>query len=283
MSIVGVVEVLRGKPRNPVGPDGRMALSDHFRELRARLIRSALMLVIAFTVAIFFYAQLLEVIQHPYNEAREALAHRNPPIKTEPVINDTTGPILLQFKLCGVVALIAASPYWLYQIWAFILPGLHANEKKYSRMFAAVAGPLFFGGVALGYYVLPKGLTVLISFVPHGVTNLVDFGRYFSFEMRMLLIFGVAMEIPLFVVLLNFAGIISGRSLAKHRPWIIIGTMVFAAVATPSTDPFSMLMLAIPMLILFAISEVIARVSDRVRGRGSHRTDQWDDDQASPL
>jgi sec-independent protein translocase protein TatC len=150
-------------------------------------------------------------------------------------------------------------------------------------MFAAVAGPLFLGGVALGYYVLPKGLTVLISFVPHGVTNLVDFGRYFSFEMRMLLIFGIAMEIPLFVVLLNFAGVVSGRALAKYRPWIVIGTMVFAAVATPSTDPFSMLMLAIPMLILFLISEVIARVSDKVRGRGAHRTDQWADDQISPL
>jgi sec-independent protein translocase protein TatC len=283
VSIVGVVEVLRGKPRNPVGPDGRMALSDHFRELRARLIRSALILVILFCVAIAFYSHLLELIQHPYNQARDALAHHDPPIKTEPVINDATGGILLQFKLCGVVAVIASSPYWLYQIWAFILPGLHPKEKRYSRMFAAVAGPLFLGGVALGYYVLPKGLTVLISFVPNGVTNLIDFGRYFSFEMRMLLIFGISMEIPLFVVLLNLAGVISGRALARHRPWIVIGTMVFAAVATPSTDPFSMLMLAVPMLILFAISEVICRVSDRVRGRGSHRTDQWGDDQVSPL
>jgi sec-independent protein translocase protein TatC len=283
VSIVGVVDVLRGKPRNPVGPDGRMALSDHFRELRARLIRCVLVLVIAFCVAIFFYPQLLELIQHPYNEARSALANHHPPIKTEPVINDATGGILLQFKLCGVVALIAAAPYWLYQIWAFILPGLHPKERKYSRLFAAVAGPLFLGGVALGYYVLPKGLTVLISFVPHGVTNLIDFGRYFSFEMRMLLIFGISMEIPLFVVLLNLAGVISGRALAKHRPWIVIGTMVFAAVATPSTDPFSMLMLAIPMLILFILSEVIARISDRVRGRGAHRTDQWADDEISPL
>lgn len=263
-----------------------MALSDHFRELRARLIRSALLLVILFFVAIFFYSQLLEVVQHPYNEARTTLANHNPPIKTEPVIQGATGGILLQFKLCGVVALIASAPYWLYQIWGFVLPGLHAKEKRYSRMFAAVAGPLFFGGVALGYYVLPKGLTVLISFVPHGVTSLVDFGGYFSFEMRMLLIFGIAMEIPLFVVLLNFAGIVSGQALARHRPWIIIGTMVFAAVATPSTDPFSMLMLAIPMLILFALSEVIARVSDRLRGRGAHRpgrSDRWADDQASPL
>jgi sec-independent protein translocase protein TatC len=240
-------------------------------------------LVVLFCVAIAFYSQLLEVVQHPYNEARSALANHNPPIKTEPVINGAAGGILLQFKLCGIVALIGAAPYWLYQIWAFILPGLHPNEKKYSRMFAAVAGPLFLGGVALGYYVLPKGLTVLISFVPHGVTSLVDFGGYFSFEMRMLLIFGISMEIPLFVVLLNFAGVISGRALAKHRPWIIIGTMVFAAVATPSTDPFSMLMLAVPMLILFGISEVIARVSDKMRGRGSHRTDQWADDEISPI
>lgn len=281
MSIVGVVELLRGKPRHPVGDDGRMALSDHFRELRARLIRSALVLVVLFCVAIFFYHQLYEAVLRPYDEAQKTLRARG--YKTEAVVQDATGGILLQFKLCGVVSLIAASPYWLYQIWAFILPGLHPKEKKYTRMFAAVAGPLFLGGVALGYYVLPKGLTVLISFVPKGVTNLVDFTRYFSFMMRMLLIFGIAMEIPLFVVLLNLAGVVSGRSLAKHRPWIIIGTMVFAAVATPSTDPFSMLMLAIPMLILFLISEVIARVSDRVRGRGTHRTDQWADDQTSTL
>ena len=281
MSIVGVVDVLRGKPRNPIGPDGRMALSDHFRELRARLIRSALILVIAFCVAIFFYDQLLDLVNRPYLDAQRAL--RDNGTVSIQVVQDATGGLLLQMKLCGVVAIIASSPYWLYQIWAFILPGLHPKEKRYTRMFVAVAGPLFLGGVALGYYVMPKGLEVLISFVPNNVTSLVDFGRFFSFEMRMLLIFGVSMEIPLFVVLLNFAGIISGRTLAKHRPWIVIGTMVFAAVATPSTDPFSMLMLAIPMLILFAISEVICRVSDRVRGRGANRTDQWADDEVSPL
>jgi len=281
VSIVGVVDVLRGKPRNPIGPDGRMALSDHFRELRARLIRSALILVIAFCVAIFFYDQLLDLVNRPYLDAQRAL--RDNGTVSIQVVQDATGGLLLQMKLCGVVAIIASSPYWLYQIWAFILPGLHPKEKRYTRMFVAVAGPLFLGGVALGYYVMPKGLEVLISFVPNNVTSLVDFGRFFSFEMRMLLIFGISMEIPLFVVLLNFAGIISGRTLAKHRPWIVIGTMVFAAVATPSTDPFSMLMLAIPMLILFAISEVICRVSDRVRGRGANRTDQWADDEVSPL
>ena len=284
MSIVGVVDVLRGRPHNPTGPDGRMALSDHFRELRARLIRSALLLVILFFVAIYFYDQLLELVQHPYNQAQEQL--RGTGTRTEAVVNDATGGLLLQMKLCGVVALIAASPYWLYQIWAFVVPGLHPNEKKYTRMFAAVAGPLFIGGVALGYYVLPKGLSVLISFTPNGVTNLIDFTKYFSFLMRMLLVFGIAMEIPLFVVLLNLAGIVSGQQIGRARPWIVIGTMVFAAVATPSTDPFSMLMLGVPMLILFGLSEIIARILDRIRGKGAHspnRTDQWADDQASPL
>ena len=112
---------------------------------------------------------------------------------------------------------------------------------------------------------LPKGLEVLIGFTPVDLTNLVDFGEYFSFMTRMLLVFGVAFEIPLFVVLLNLAGVVSGKALGNHRPWIILGTFVFAAVATPSTDPFSMLMLALPMTVLFMVSEVIARLVDKRR------------------
>ena len=280
MSIVGVVEVLRGKPRNPVGPDGRMALSDHFRELRARLIRSVLLLAILFFVALFFYDQLFNLVMHPYNDARDQLGEST---QTTAYVQGATGPLLLQMKLSGVAALVVASPYWLYQLWAFVVPGLHPKEKRYTRMFAAVAGPLFIIGTAVGYFVLPKGLAVLIGFTPANVQNLVEFDAYFSFFVRMLLVFGIAFEIPLFVVLLNLAGIVSGKQLGKARPWIVIGTMVFAAVATPSTDPFSMLMLAVPMLILFAISEVVARTVDRVRGRGSTSTSQWADDEISPL
>ena len=280
MSIVGVVDVLRGKPRNPVGPDGRMALADHFRELRARLIRSVLLLVALFFVALFFYDQLFNLVMHPYNDAREQLGDST---QTTAFVQGATGPLLLQMKLSGVAALIVASPYWLYQIWAFVVPGLHPKEKKYTRMFAAVAGPLFIIGIGVGYYALPKGLAVLIGFTPANVENLVEFDAYFSFFIRMLLVFGIAFEIPLFVVLLNLAGVVRGRTLGRYRPWIVIGTMVFAAVATPSTDPFSMLMLAVPMLILFMISEVIARTSDRIRGRDKEGTDQWADDELSPL
>jgi len=257
-----------------------MALSDHLRELRARLIRSVLVLLVAFSIALFFYDQLAELIRVPYDDAVARLPRD---VDTEIVVNDVTGPLLLQLKLCGVAALIASSPYWLYQIWAFILPGLHPSERKWSRIFAAIAGPLFFAGVATSYYVLPKAIEVLINFTPADATNLVDFGKYFTFTTRMFLVFGIAFEIPLFVVMLNLAGVVSGKALGRYRPWIVIGTFVFAAVATPSTDPFSMLFLAVPMLLLFAIAEVIARLIDRARGRGADSTDQWADDEVSPL
>ena len=118
-----------------------MALSDHLRELRARLLKSTLVLVVVFGVALFFYDQLSDLIRVPYDDAVERLQGQ---VSSEIVVNDVTGPLMLQLKLCGIVAIIASSPYWLYQIWAFILPGLHPQERKWSRIFAAVAGPLFF-------------------------------------------------------------------------------------------------------------------------------------------
>jgi sec-independent protein translocase protein TatC len=281
LSSVGwVFGLLRGKPKYAVGPDGRMALTDHLREFRARLIRSMLVLVVAFIVMLYFYDPLLDFISKPYYDAVATLKNE---VDAELVATGIGAGLLLQLKLCGVAAIVVSAPYWIYQIWAFILPGLHPQERKWSRVVAAIAGPLFFLGVALGYYILPKGIQVLIDFVPTDVTSLVDFGAYFSFVTRMLLIFGIAMEIPFFVILLNLAGVVSGKTLGRYRPWIVIGVFVFAAVATPSTDPFSMLMLAIPLQILFIVAEIVARLVDRARGRGADSTDQWDDDELSPI
>jgi sec-independent protein translocase protein TatC len=280
MSVAGVVGLFRAKPLTPVTADGRMALADHLRELRARILRVSLFLVVGTTVAWFFYHQLFGLILAPYNDARAMLGNS---VDTKPVITGAASPLMLQLKISALAAVVLGSPYWLYEIWAFILPGLHPHEKKWTRLFAAIAGPLFVAGVAIGYYVLPKGLQVLLSFTPANVTNLLEFGEYFTFFTRMLLVFGIAFEIPLFVVLLNLAGVISGRALGHYRPWIIVGVFVFAAVATPSTDPFSMLMLAIPMTALFMVSEGIARVVDRRRGRDHELYGDVDDDAASPL
>lgn len=273
----GFVRMFRTPPAEATSPDGRMALADHLRELRARLLRSVLAITLALVVALFFYDILLDLVLAPYNDAKKALGGD---VETKAYIKGATGPLLLQLKLSGIAALVVTSPYWLYQIWAFIVPGLHPSERKWSRIFAAVAGPLFVAGVAVGYYVLPRGLEVLIGFTPSKLENLVEFGEYFTFFTRMLLVFGVAFEIPLFVVLLNLAGLVSGKALGEHRAWIIVGVFVFAAVATPSTDPFSMLMLALPMTLLFFASELIARVIDRRRRR--HLGDV-DDDVASDL
>lgn len=279
MSLAGVVSLFRG-PSGATGAGGQMALADHFRELRARLMRSVLAIVVLVIAAFFFYQQLLDLIQAPYEHAKTML---NPGTESRIIVSGVGAGLMLQLKLCGVAGLVASSPVWLYQLWAFIVPGLHAQERRWSMIFAAVAGPLFGVGVAVGYFVLPKALSVLINFTPAGVENLNDFDHFFSFTARMLLVFGIAFEIPLFVVMLNLAGVVSGKTLGRHRPWIIVGTFVFAAVATPSTDPFSMLFLAVPMTVLFFISEMIARIVDHRRARSRAVENTWSDDEVSPL
>ena len=264
MALSGVLGLFRGKPIHPVGPQGQMALADHFRELRARLMRSVAAIVVLFFVALSLYPHILDIFTTPYNKARLSLGAG---VVTKIILQGAGSGLMLQMKMCGVAALIASSPIWLYQIWAFILPGLHRNERRWTYLFSAIAGPLFLLGVGMGYYVMPTGLKVLIGFTPKGFENLIEFNDFFSFFCRTLLVFGVAFEIPLFVVLLNLVGVLRGRTLAQYRPWIVVGVFVFAAVATPSQDPISMLFLALPMTGLFLVSEVVARSIDRVRGR----------------
>jgi len=242
-----------------------MALSDHFREFRARLMRCLLAVVVAFAIAVVFRYTLLDAVYDPFTDAQSKLPEGA-------TVATTSGPaagLLLWLTLCGFAALVFTAPFWLYQVWAFLLPGLHAQERKMSRVFIGIAGPLFIAGVALGYVTLPKALEVLIGFNPDGVTNLTDFNGYLQFFTRTLFVFGLSFNIPVFVVLLNFAGVVKGRTLSAYRPWIIIGTFIFAAVATPSADPFSMTLMAVPMVLLFMVSEVIARFNDRRRARNA--------------
>ncbi|MFT3871835.1 MAG: twin-arginine translocase subunit TatC [Nocardioides sp.] len=264
MSFSGVVQLFAGKPVHPVGPDGKMALSDHLRELRGRIMKCALVLTVAFIIGLVFYDQIFGFIMGPYKHAQQQLPGGTNSVAT---VNGPGGPFLLYFKIAGLAAVVGTSPYWLYQIWAFILPGLHPHERRWSRVFAAIAGPLFIVGVIIGYVTLPKGLEVLIGFTPDSLTNLVEFSEYLSFLTRTLLVFGIAFEIPVFIVLLNLAGVVTAKKLAEHRAWIIIVVFVFAAIATPSTDPFTMCFLAFPMVGLFLVSEVIARFNDRRRRR----------------
>ena len=280
MVISRIFSLFRGKPVHPVGADGRMALSDHFRELRARLLRVLLLMLIVGIGSLFFFEYLYDLVYGPYLQAQQKLP-RGSSIATT---SGAGGGLLLYLKLCGFAALIGTSPYWLYQIWAFILPGLHPQERRWSRVFASIASPLFVVGILLGYFTLPKGLEILIGLNPEGITNLVEFSDYLQFFTRTILVFGLAFEIPVFVVLLNLAGVVSGKSLGAHRPWIIVGIFIFAAIATPSADPFTMTFMAVPMVLLFFVSEVIARFNDRRRAeRKRERYAGVGPDEASPL
>jgi sec-independent protein translocase protein TatC len=278
LALTGIYRLFSGRPVHPVGEDGRMALSDHLRELRARILKVALTLVVALIVALFFFDPLYDFVYGPYKDAQEQLPEGSSLATT----SGAGGGLMLYLKLCGFAAVIGTSPIWLYQIWAFILPGLHPNEKRWSYIFLAVAGPLFLVGVVLGFVTLPKGLEVLIGLNPEGVTNLIDFNEYLQFFFRTLLVFGLAFEIPVFVIMLNRAGVVKGRTLARYRPWIIIAIFVFAAVATPSTDPFTMTFMAVPMVVLYFISEVLARIHDNRRDRDRPFAD-LSPDEASPL
>ena len=247
----------------PVPPDGTMTLYEHLRELRYRLIVSALAIMAGMIVAWFFRYDLLNILQQPYFQAINALKVKNPDTTTLLVNINLTSPLTLSLKVSALAGAILTAPFWLYQLWAFVVPGLLAKEKKWALIFIAAATPMFVGGVIVAYIVLPKAIAVLLSFTQDGVSNLQDINAYLSFLLRLMLVFGLGFLIPLIVLMLNIVGVIKAKQMAKYRSLVIFGTFVFGAVATPSTDPFSMLAVALPMALLFLAAEVIAHVLDR--------------------
>jgi sec-independent protein translocase protein TatC len=214
-------------------------------------------------LAWFFRYDLLNILQQPYFQAIDALKVKNPDTTTLLVNINLTSPLALSLKVSALAGAILTAPFWLYQLWAFVVPGLLAKEKKWALIFIAAATPMFVGGVIVAYIVLPKAIAVLLSFTQEGVSNLQDINAYLSFLLRLMLVFGLGFLIPLIVLMLNIVGVIKAKQMAKYRSLVIFGTFVFGAVATPSTDPFSMLAVALPMALLFLAAEVIAHVLDR--------------------
>jgi sec-independent protein translocase protein TatC len=156
-----------------------------------------------------------------------------------------------------------ASPVWLYQLWAFVAPGLHQNEKKYAYAFVGTGVPLFFAGGFFAYKVLPTTAKVLIDFTPDGVNNLLPLDDLLDLVTRMVVVFGLSFELPLLLVMLNLTGILTGKRMLGWWRAMIMGITVFAAVATPSTDPLTMLALAVPIWVLYFGAVVFSLMNDR--------------------
>lgn len=248
-----------------VPADGTMSLADHLRELRYRLIVSSVAVVVGMTVSAFFYQQLYDLLLGPFMQGTALLRQAKPGIEVAAYNNGFVAPFMLWMKLVAVAGVVVSCPVWLYQLWAFIVPGLLAKEKKWAHIFVAAATPLFLGGVFVGYWIMPAGISAMLAFTPESVpvTNLVDLNAFLDLLIVMMLIFGISFLLPILLISLNFVGIVTGKQLGRWRSYAIFGAFVIGAAATPSTDPFSMLALAIPLSLLYVVSEIVARLHDR--------------------
>ena len=259
----------------------RMPLSDHLRELRSRLVKAGLAIAAGGVVGWFAYPRIFAWLSAPFEQVVADAKAQGQDVTL--ALTGVADPFVLQLQVAAVAGLILSSPVWLYQLWRFVTPGLHRHERRWALAFVGVATPLFIAGVLVAYAVLPLGLQLLLGFTPAGVENIVGVDRYLSFFFRTVLVFGVGFLTPLLLVLLNFAGILSGARLMSWWRWIIISIFLFAAVATPTGDPINMSLLAGPILVLVVLAILVCLANDRRRARrAADRGDGLADDEATP-
>ncbi len=258
-----------------------MPLVEHLRELRTRIIRSGIAISIGMVLAWTQYTRIFAWLRGPFDQVYASRPHQEILL----ALNGVADPFTMQIQVAAVGGVILSMPIWLYQVWRFVTPGLHGHERRWAIAFVAAAVPLFGFGVWLAYTVMPLGLNVLFGFTPNGVQNIISVDRYLKFFLQMLLVFGVGFLAPLFLVVLNMANVLRGRTMLGWWRGIIVGTAIFGAVATPTGDPVNMTLLAAPICILIFIAIGIAMVNDRRRRKRGTLVDydQWSDDEASSI
>lgn len=268
-----------------------MTLRDHIYELRHRLGLAVLFILVGGVVGFIWFEvrvgsipSLSELLIGPYCDLpRNTRVDFNGEcrlLQTQPF-----EAFLIQFKVGIAAGMVLTAPLWLYQVWAFITPGLYSKEKKFARRFVSAASLLFVAGAVLAYFVVPQGLRVLVSFGGDAFITALAAKDYISFVLTLLLIFGVSFELPLLIVMLNQIGMLSYANLKRWRRGIFFGLFVFAAIATPGTDPVSMVALGAAMVVLFELAVQIARIHDRRKARRLATEDaaELDPDTASTL
>lgn len=258
-----------------------MPLREHLLELRSRLFKSLFAVGAGTVVGWVAYPRLFTWIRRPFDQVVAAAQVGGHQVTL--AFTGVADAFVMQVKVASVTGVLLASPVWLYQLWRFVTPGLHKNERRWAVGFAAVASPLFFAGLWLAYEFLPRGLDVLLGFTPANVANIISVDRYVSFFIRMLLVFAVGFLLPVLVVGLNLAGVLPAARLFSWWRGIVVGVVVFAAVATPTGDPVNLALLAVPLLLLVALSMAVCWLNDRRRGRRAIAGAGWDDDEASAL
>ena len=241
-------------------PEGRMPLMDHLRELRNRLLKAMLAILIGTVIGWILFGPVWDFLKEPYcalDASKDLNGH------CSLVVNGIFSSFFLRLKIAFILGLVISSPVWLFQLWAFVAPGLYRKERRWTYVFMGAAIPLFLVGTALAYITVDKGLSIFLGFVPEDVAALITVDHYLGYVLAMLLVFGLTFELPLFVVILNLAGVLSPARIRRSQRMIVFGIFVFSAVATPSADPFTMLALALPTVLLFEVPAQLAFLNDR--------------------
>ena len=243
-------------------PDGKMSLSGHLKELRNRAFWSAIFLLLGSIAGWYLFDQVFAELQRPIVEIAEQ-SGTNATINFPTVVS--AFDVRLQVSI--FLGVLISSPVWLFNIWAFITPGLKQKERKYTIWFVAVAVPLFLAGVALAWSSLPTFVRVLVGFTPEGSANVINASEYILFTLRILLVFGIAFVLPVVLVLLNFAGVITAQNILKSWRLAVFVSAVVGAIATPVAEPMAMFLLMVPLLILYFVAAGVATLHDKAIAR----------------
>ncbi|MDA0564594.1 twin-arginine translocase subunit TatC [Streptomonospora sp. S1-112] len=256
-----------------------MPLMDHLRELRNRLVKALLFVALGTVVGYFLYEPVWDLLRGPYcSLPAEARGGRS---GCDLIFTGVFDAFFVAFRVWIIVGVLVSSPFWLYQLWAFVAPALTGREKRYTYGFVPTAALLFVGGAALAYYVTGLAMAVLFEFAPEGSLPMITIDSYLGYMTLMMLVFGLGFVTPLLVALLNLIGVIRHETLAKSRRLIIFGIFVLAAIVTPA-EPLSMLALALPLVVLYEAAELFCFINDRRRGRRDEFAG-LSDDEISPL
>ena len=249
-----------------------MSLGEHLVEFRNRLFISAAAIIVAAIAGFFVSDFVLEALRNPVMTIAEG---------RQATLNYSTisGPFDVRVQIALCVGVIASSPIWLYQIFAFIVPGLTGREKRYTFGFFFSAVPLFATGCAVGWFIFPNIVRVLTGFANPDDASVIETKTYLDLVLRLVLAVGIGFVMPVFVVLLNFIGILSARAIFTSWRVAVLVILVFCGIATPPTDIVNMILLAIPMVILYFLAALIAWLNDRRRAR----RDKLLDDQLGEL
>ncbi|MFW6188104.1 MAG: twin-arginine translocase subunit TatC, partial [Actinomycetota bacterium] len=256
----------RRRSGRKANPQAQMALREHLRELRNRLITAAVATVLGMVAGLFLYEPFMRFIQRPIEALNEQTGR-------EAVINfsGVGSSFNNMVEVSLVLGLVLASPVWLYQLWAFVTPALHRRERRYAIGFLSAAIPLFLGGCAVAVLTLPTAVYALTSFTPFGFTNFVQANEYIRFFLQLILTFGIAFVLPVFLVGLNMLGVLPGRTVLRSWRIVVVLVMVVSAMAAPGPDPMTMFYLAVPLLTLFFVAVALCLLLDRRRARREAR------------